>query len=98
MDIVSMIFFIIFGIVSLSMSYMREKLHLKTSTALKVLGITAGIFLLFGFLATRVEKGSIGHLLLILAIPGGLFLCLIFFQYVLGGYDKDDDDTNAAQQ
>ena len=69
MDIISMMLFIIFGAIAVPLSYMREKLYMKTSTALKVLGSVAGIFLLFGFLTTHAEEGSIGHLLLILAVP-----------------------------
>lgn len=90
MGIISTMFIILVGAGVLAVSYMRDRLGAKLTSALKVLGILVGGFLLFGVLAMNIEEGSIGHLLLLLLIgapPAIIVFCGLFY--------KGDDEKNS---
>lgn len=92
MDIVSMIFFILLGAGVFVITYMREKLNMKLTTALMFLGIVVGVIALLGFLAMNVEEGSVGELLLILLVGAPtvfVILCGIFY--------KDDNNQQTPK-
>lgn len=91
MDLVSMLFIILFGAGTVAIMYMREKLYMKLTTALKFLGIAVGVFLLLGVIAMNVEENSIGHLFLILLVGVPVFFVLY---HGIFGKDPYDNDQN----